>query len=210
MPTTTIDTIRAERLLLVERLRGLPAGDWDRPSLCEGWTVRHVVGHLVTPFTVSAPAMAVEVTRHRSIGKAMDSAARRIGGSREPAEMLATLEANATSSFRPPGMPLEAPLTDVVAHSADIRWALGDGTDDWGSPERLAPSLRFLTSVRAIAGLVPPGRLRGVSLEADDQDWRHGEGAVVRGPSLALVMAILGRRAASDVLEGEGVQVLVR
>ena len=32
----TLETIRDERLRLVERLRGLPDGEWDRPSLYEG------------------------------------------------------------------------------------------------------------------------------------------------------------------------------
>ena len=30
-----------------DRVRGVPAGAWDDPSPCEGWTARDVVGHLV-------------------------------------------------------------------------------------------------------------------------------------------------------------------
>ncbi|MFP5322574.1 MAG: maleylpyruvate isomerase N-terminal domain-containing protein, partial [Acidimicrobiia bacterium] len=29
-----------------DRVRGVAAGDWDRPSPCEGWRARDVVGHL--------------------------------------------------------------------------------------------------------------------------------------------------------------------
>lgn len=29
-----------------ERVRGVPAGAWENPSPCEGWTARDVVGHL--------------------------------------------------------------------------------------------------------------------------------------------------------------------
>lgn len=29
-----------------DRVRGVPAGAWDSPSPCEGWTARDVVGHL--------------------------------------------------------------------------------------------------------------------------------------------------------------------
>jgi uncharacterized protein (TIGR03083 family) len=201
----TADTIKDERLLLVERLRPLPDDDWDRPSLCAGWTVRHVLAHLVTPFTVSAPAMALAVTRHRGIGRAMDAAARRIAAERDPAELLAVLERNAASTFRPPGLPLGAPLTDIVAHGADVRWALGDPVADWGDPARLRPVLEFLTGPRARAGFVPAGRLRDVALVAEDQEWRHGEGAVVRGPSLPLAMAVLGRDVAFGAVSGEGV-----
>ncbi|GAA1540864.1 maleylpyruvate isomerase family mycothiol-dependent enzyme [Dactylosporangium maewongense] len=30
-----------------DRVRGVPAGGWDRPAPCEGWVARDVVGHLV-------------------------------------------------------------------------------------------------------------------------------------------------------------------
>ena len=33
---------RTERAALVEALPALPAQQWDRPSLCAGWTVRDV------------------------------------------------------------------------------------------------------------------------------------------------------------------------
>ena len=200
--------IRDERLLLVERLRELPEEGWDRPSLCRGWSIRHVLAHLVTPFAVAPPAMALAVARHRSIGGAMDATARRLAAGRTPAQLLSTLEANAASTVRPPGLPLAAPLTDVVAHGADIRWALGDPLADWSPPSRLLPVLGFLTSGRARAGFVPPGRLRGLALEATDQDWRHGTGQVVSGPSLLLAMAVLGRREAVPGLTGDGVELL--
>jgi len=79
---------------------------------------------------------------------------------------------------------------------------------DWGDPTRLRPVLDFLTDPRSSPHLVPPDRLRGVALLAEDQDWRHGEGPVVRGPSLALAMGALGRDAAFGSLSGEGVATL--
>lgn len=204
----TAETIRTERLALVERLRGLSDEDWCRPSLCAGWTVHQVLAHLVAPFTVSAPAMALAIARGRGVGRGMDAVARRIAHEREPAELLSTLESNAASRFHPPGLPLAAPLTDVVAHSADIRWALGDPVADWSAPARLIPVLEFLTSHRAIAGFVPPRRLRGVALVADDQSWAHGHGDEVRGPSIALAMAVLGRDEALAALGGAGAERL--
>lgn len=207
---TTIGPIRDERLRLVDRLRGLADEDWDRPSLCAGWTVRHVLAHLVTPYTVSVPAMALAVGRHRSIDRAMDAAARRIAEEREPDDLLSVLEANASSGFHPPGLPLAASLTDAVVHSADIRWGLGDPHEDWAAPDRLGPVLDFLTSPRALAGFVPPGRLRGLTLRADDVPWERGSGPEVRGPALLLAMGILGREQALPGLAGEGVTRLAR
>jgi hypothetical protein len=36
------EPIRAERLALVVRLRGLPAAAWETPTRCSDWTVRQV------------------------------------------------------------------------------------------------------------------------------------------------------------------------
>lgn len=201
------DVIRDERLQLVERLRALPAEGWATPSLCAGWSVHHVVAHLVMPFSVSPPQLALEVVRSGGIGRAMDRFAQRLR-QRSPADLLAMLEENAGSTFRPPGMPPAAPLTDIVAHGADIRWALGDGHDDWGRPSRLRPVLDFLVSPRAHAGFVPMSRLKGLRLVADDQDWAHGSGREIRGPSLALTLGVLGRPAALPSLRGEGTATL--
>lgn len=204
-----ITTIRQERLALVERLRDLPAEDWDRPSLCAGWRIRDVLAHLTTPYLVSVPAMAAEFVRHRGVSRAMDAVARRLADEHPSDELLAVLEANAGTPFRPPGLPLNAPLTDAIAHSADIRWALSDPVADWSDdPTRVRPVLDFLTGPRALTGFVRPGRVRGLGLVADDQDWRHGRGAEVRGPGLLLALGILGRAPAIDRLTGDGVASL--
>jgi len=63
----TVEAIRRERLGLVDWLRQLSPSDWNRPSLCAGWTVKHVVAHLVTPFEVSVPAFALSIARHGSL-----------------------------------------------------------------------------------------------------------------------------------------------
>ena len=39
-------TIHAERQALVDDLRSLDQKAWDSASLCEGWSVRDVVGHI--------------------------------------------------------------------------------------------------------------------------------------------------------------------
>ena len=38
--------------------------------------------------------------------------------------------------------------------------------------------------------------------------WRHGDGPLVTGPILALVMAMTGRKVALDDVSGDGVTVL--
>ena len=201
------DALRGERLQLVAYLRSLEPDAWDRPSLCSGWTVRHVLAHLVTPFTVSAAALMLTAARAGGMAAAMDRTARRTAERPTP-DLINLLEHHADSTWRPPGLPLTAPLTEAVIHGADIRWALHTNRTDWDSPQRLLPILGFLTSWRAVAGFVPPKRLRGLRLISTDLDWSHGAGHEVRGPSLALAAGILGRPAARTELVGAGLPYL--
>ena len=201
------DSIRAERLAVVERLRGLPEPDWTTPSLCTGWTVHHVLAHLVTPFEVGLPGFGLAVLRYRGVSGAMDGLARRFAR-RPPEDLLDVLEANAGSGFRPPGLPLAAPLTDATVHAADIRWGLGDDHADPRDPARLRPALDFLVSEQARGPMVPAGRLDGLRFTGTDLDWSHGSGAEVSGTALHLMMGILGRPAAHPHLTGPGLSTL--
>lgn len=51
--------VRDERLSLADFLAGLSADDWNRDSLCDGWTVHDVLAHvalsIATPGDASSP-----------------------------------------------------------------------------------------------------------------------------------------------------------
>ena len=202
--------IRQERLALADRLGSVTDAQWRQPSLCEGWTIHTVLAHLTVPFLVDRKEVVSTVVRERSITRAFDRQAQRIAATKTPEELVDVLRDNAATSFRPPGMPYEAPFTDILAHHADISWALGDNHEYWDDPARLRPSLDFLVSPRARIGFVTAGRAKGITLVATDLDWRHGGGAEVGGPGLSLIMALLGRAPAIDDLLGNGVPVLAR
>jgi hypothetical protein len=51
-------------------------------------------------------------------------------------------------------------------------------------------------------------RIAGVTLRATDTEWQHGDGPLVTGPMLALLMAMTGRKVALEDLSGDGVTVL--
>lgn len=200
--------VGAERLGLLEWLGSLDPQDWDRQSLCHGWRVRDVLAHLITPFVVSPPHMALRVLRAGGVSQAMHAVAIELG-QRDPHELMETLRTNAFSIFRPPGLPASAALTDVVAHAVDIRWALTADRADPGDPRRLAEVLTFIVSRRAVVGFVPRTRLRGLRFVTTDIGWEHGSGQRVEGPALAVIMAALGRTQALPLLHGDGVPVLL-
>ncbi|HEY4378318.1 MAG TPA: maleylpyruvate isomerase N-terminal domain-containing protein, partial [Acidimicrobiales bacterium] len=59
-------------------LRDLPADRWRMPSLCGGWTVREVAGHLVTPMLMGVPRIGWEIVKSGlSFDRGMDRLARR-------------------------------------------------------------------------------------------------------------------------------------
>ena len=70
-------------------------------------------------------------------------------------------------------------------------------------PELAALAMDFLTGPWPF-GFVPLGRLRGISLRADDlrRTWRGG--TEIHGPVAALMMAVCGRTALGHLLDGPG------
>src|SRR5688572_10892121 len=117
------DTIRAwvaeARVDLADHLADLPAEDWDGPSLCAGWTVRDVVGHLVWLAEASRPSAFRNVARElRPPDAAMARIARRVGAD-DPAALVARLRAAADGRFVAPTQGPIVGLGEVYVHGAD-------------------------------------------------------------------------------------------
>lgn len=192
--------IAEERRALADLLDTLTPEQWATPSLCAGWTVREVAAHLVVPFEVSVPSLMLRLVRSLgSYDRAMDGATREVAA-RPTTELAARLRANADHRFTPPMSGPEAPLTDVVVHGQDIRRPLGiaHGIE----PEHLRVALDRMAG--GALGFVPRSRVAGLRFEATDLDWSAGDGALVRGPAEAILLAITGRPVALADLDGDG------
>ncbi|PRC46082.1 maleylpyruvate isomerase family mycothiol-dependent enzyme, partial [Mycobacterium sp. ITM-2017-0098] len=57
-----IDDQRGEVAELIDRIDTDDPAAWDTPSLCAGWTVRHVAAHL-THSTIGVSRMLLEAAR---------------------------------------------------------------------------------------------------------------------------------------------------
>lgn len=198
----------ADRLVVAEALESLTPAQWRADSLCAGWTVRHVAGHLLQPFLVGFGRFFVTAVRFRGdTDRTVDHIARRLA-ERSPAEIVATLRAHADDKIDPPRVGPMGQLADTAIHLRDIARPLGLAADvpreDWVS------LLDYVTSDAVAPAVVPEGRVRGLSLRATDAGWALGDGSEVAGPAEALVMAAAGRSAALADLEGEGVETLTR
>jgi uncharacterized protein (TIGR03083 family) len=195
--------IDREREALADQLELLDLSRWDTPSLCEGLSVREVLAHLTVSGAVSAPRWFLGVIRARfDFDKQLDQRLREQLGS-TPKETLRRFRATVGSRIAPP-LPRLALLGEMVVHGEDIRRPLG-----------LArmyprPTLDALLRYYASTDQVVPakGRIRGLRLEAIDSGITVGEGELVRGDTVSLIMAMTGRKSYCTELAGPGVSLL--
>jgi hypothetical protein len=142
--------------------------------------------------------------RRGSLARAIDEFALRRG--RLPAgEIVATLRDRADYPLSPPVFGPVAPFVDILIHGGDIRIPLGLPFEP--DPEQVALALDFLTGPWPF-GFVPLGRLWGISLHGTDIDRSWGKGAKICGPAAAFMMAVSGRTARLDDLDGPGLPLL--
>jgi uncharacterized protein (TIGR03083 family) len=197
--------IHAERKSLAEDLRTLGTTDWDTTSLCGQWTVRDVLAHLtaagkLTSLTFFARLAGTGFNFEKLQQKGV--AANR-GGS--PADTLSGFEAVQSSTKHPPG-PADTWLGEVIVHAEDIRRPLG--IKHAYPAEAVTRVADFYKGSNLLIG--SKRRIDGLTLRATDADWSHGTGPEVSGPALSLVLAMTGRTAAIENLDGDGVATLRR
>ena len=201
-------SIHRQRLAVVELLDPLTKEEWDRPSLCEGWTVREVAAHL-TLQEVNVAAFARLVLRHpsaaaRGIGAITREAAQDEARRRPPAELIARIEAMIGSRRHNVGVTCRETMIDILVHGMDIALPLGRAR---GGPPHPPPGAAPRTWSAPFGGypFFARRRFRGYRLEADDIDWAVGDGLSIHGPMHALLLLITGRKAAAlPQRSGEG------
>lgn len=182
-------------------LHTLSPEDWDRPSLCEGWRVRDVVGHILDGNELNLLTLPVRLARY---GFSSDRSGRAYSIARAEGrpveELLRDFDARDPWAGSCRVFPPKLTLLDRLAHHQDIRRALGH--------PRAVPAdrLRAVLDVTPRLGTVFGARRRtkGLRFEADDVAWTWGDGPVVQGPGEALFMAMLGRADALPDLSGDG------
>lgn len=185
-------------------LRTLSEAQWDRPSLCDGWTVRDVVAHAVSYEEATPLAVASRFVRGGLRLSGANAVGLRDRGFVPASALIDELERN----LHPRGLTRmfgsRIALLDAVVHNQDIRRALG--FPRLIPAERLVPCLNFARVAPPIAAYP---RIRGLRMTATDLDWSAGRGPLVNGPAETLLMAIAGRRTSYDDLAGPGAAILL-
>lgn len=208
VPTTRDElwaATHAERAALVADLEGLTAEQWAARSLCGEWTVEETVAHLSACASVgrlrwlaSAAGARFDFALHNR--RRLDEQLRGT-----PEETLDVLRAKVASTVAP--LRADAAwLGEVVVHGGDVRRPLG------------LPSTTTVANATAVAcflasrDVTVPSRsaVAGLRVAAVDGPFTAGEEGdpTVTGTTLALVMAMAGRPAFLDDLDGPGLPTL--
>ena len=196
-----------ERLALCSILERLKPEEWDVPSLCDGWAVRDVVGHLTLATHETVRDMVVGMIKARGSFDRMtrDTAINR-AKQFEPAELIEQIRATAESTRRAPMSSPHDPLLDIMVHTQDITRPLERSYVP--NPERVDLALDHAVTSRWYGGAK---RFAMVTLEATDTTWTAGSGdQPVAGPAVDLLLMATGRVAGFDGLSGPGVATLRR
>ena len=203
--TSDADVVAAlavDRRLVADFFETLDEEQLSTPSLCEAWTVREVLGHLVTGATGTLGGFALDVLRARgSVHRA--SVATAVRAARRPVDEL-------TAELRHAGARVKRPtsdLADAAIHLRDCARPLGLA-DDVGL-EHWRILLDWLPTTKAHIH-VKLGTMDGLSFHASDQDWSWGDGPEVIGTSEVLTLGVTGRRVVLHELSGPGAGELAR
>ncbi|HEX4587742.1 MAG TPA: maleylpyruvate isomerase family mycothiol-dependent enzyme [Mycobacterium sp.] len=197
--TSTVQMARDERDGFAVFLDGLTPQQWNSPTLCELWTVREVAIHTVSYDELSTGGLVRRFLKGRLNTDRINAIAVADYADRSPEQIVALIRANPEPHGLTGGFGGRIALTDGMIHQQDIRRSLAlPRTID---PERLRTALDFARFAPTIRGA---WRARGIRLVATDSDWAYGKGPEVQGSGEALLMAMAGRRAALDDLDGPG------
>ena len=196
---STKQMARDEREEFAALLEGLTPQQWTSPTLCEQWRVCEVAVHTVSYDELSTAGLVGRFLKGRLNADRINAIGVADYADSAPEQITAMIRAHAEPHGLTGGFGGRIALTDGMIHQQDIRRSVGiPRTID---QERLRTALDFARFAPTIRGA---WRARGVRLVATDLDWSHGSGPEVRGTGEALLMAMAGRRAALDELDGPG------
>jgi uncharacterized protein (TIGR03083 family) len=193
------------RLQLADLLETLAPEEWDHPSLCAGWRVRDVAGHLSLVPTVTVREMAAVAPRAGFDPDRINTALARKYGAADPGAIVARIRDHAHGRRTAWALSTANSLFDIEVHGHDIAVPLGR--------EFPVPPDDTVLGLERVWAMGWPFRARKryghLALRATDADWAAGEGPEVRGPALALLLLLTGRgTTAAPSLEGPGLEVL--
>lgn len=192
-----MDMAYDERADLAAFLTTLTPHEWQAQSLCDKWTVKDVVAHIVSYEELSPLGLVKRFAKGRVI-HANDVGVKEFAAL-SPQELMEFLGRHLHPKGLTSGFGGMIALVDGTIHHQDIRRALGH--------PRTVPVDRLERILPLVPGNPRLGagrRIKGLRLTATDVAWEHGDGPEITGTGEALLMAMTGRAEAVKELTGEG------
>jgi uncharacterized protein (TIGR03083 family) len=186
-----------ERTDLAAFLKALTPEQWKSQSLCDKWTVKDVVAHIVSYEELSPLGLVRRFAKGRVV-RANEVGVREFAPM-SPRELIEFLDRHLHPKGLTAGFGGMIALVDGTVHHQDIRRAL--------DMQRTVPADRLERILPLVPGNPRLGagrRIRGLRLKATDVAWVHGDGPEVTGTGEALLMAMTGRADALPELTGPG------
>jgi uncharacterized protein (TIGR03083 family) len=198
--------IDAQRTSLTALLEDLSDDEWNRPSLCAGWTVRDVAAHLTLQQVGPGGALGMMFKWRGSLDRTIHHVARLRAAALPTERIIAEIRGMVGSRRHNFGVTHLETLTDILVHSQDIAIPLGRRLDP--PPNAAAVAATRVVSMRWPPPLPSVRKLAGFRLNATDTTWSAGDGPEVRAPMAALLLVCCGRLAALPQLSGNGAAAL--
>lgn len=194
---------RVERAALYDDLQALTDERWSTMTVCDPWTVRHLVAHMTAVGNQTAPNFFTGfITSGFSFDRFVNKDLARFNQGSN-ADVLARF-AQTLSSTKSPPAPKYVALGEYMCHGEDIRRAVGaPGQHPEAHVVALADAYR-----KTGAPLNGKKRTAGLRLRATDVEWSAGDGPEVAGPGMDLILAISGRGGPLDSCTGDGVATM--
>ena len=176
---------------IADLLAGLTPEQWEAESLCAGWRVRDVAGHLVWRLGSSKRELVGSASRayfgHYLRPSRAIEAVSRAAASAEPDRLVARLREIAAARAAT-GRGGITDLTEAVVHGLDLAHPLGLTLPihaTAGGAVALRRSLIAPTEIKAV--------LRTRRLVATDAEWSVGHGTPLRSTAPELILFLFGR-----------------
>jgi len=199
------EAVRTTRLRVADLLESLSPAEWDAPSLCDGWRVRDVAGHLSCVPIITGWDLISVAPRARFDPNRINTLLAVHHGSRHMHEVVAHLREHAADRRTARVLDTRNALFDVIVHSQDIAVPLGR--------EFPVPAHYSREGLQRVWSMGWPFRAKrrfaGLSLRATDTGWAVGNGPEIAGSALILLLLLTGRSAvAVPSLHGPGLALL--
>ncbi len=187
----------AEALNLIgDGLDTLTAVQWATPSLCEGWSVKDTVAHLVWRVGTPSIRMATDVVRasvaghHANPMESLDDIARGIADSGGTDELRRELRAIAAEKAAGHGRTNTGELVEAVVHGYDALHTLGLRLPFPPETTHRVAEASMLTAPRRVRSV-----LRHRTLVAEDAGWTIGNGSEIMADAASIILFLNGRKA---------------